>query len=123
MYGKEFWKRTRINHILEFIQTGGELLCEDAKKGTPEERHAHYTTSLFHGMALTRDRITTFDWNNLGDDEAKKADITYEMFEEIMNASYELSDLAFEMGLISGLNICFEINQSTIVKPLKQQGE
>ena len=111
MYGKEFWKRTSINHILEFIRTGSEL-CEDTKKGTPEERHKHNTTSLLHGMYLTRDRIIAFDWSSVDNDAVKKANITDEMFEEVMNASGELSDLAFEMGLISGFSICYEIQQN-----------
>ena len=51
MYGKEFWKRTRISHILEFIRTGGELLYEDAKKGTPEERHK-YNTQAFYRVCI-----------------------------------------------------------------------
>ena len=113
MYGKDFWKRTGISHIFEFIRTGGELTSVDIKERTAEDRHKDYTTSLLYGMRLARDRIIAFDWSSLGDDEAKKANHTDEMFDELMGASCQLSDLAFEMGFISGIKISNEMNQRT----------
>ena len=110
MYDKEFWKRTDVRRIFEFIRTGGELTSVDAEDSTAEDRHRYYTTSLFHGMRLARDRIVAFDWNSLGDDEAKKSIRTEEMFDELVSASCMLSDLAFEMGFLSGAKVFNEMN-------------
>ncbi|MCL2851885.1 MAG: hypothetical protein FWE20_02450 [Defluviitaleaceae bacterium] len=112
MYDKEFWKRTCIRQIFEFIRTGGEMISNDAKESTAEDRHKYYTTSFLRGMHLARDRIIAFDWNSVGN-EFEKSRKTDEMFDELLNASSELSDLAFEVGFISGAKICDEVYQRT----------
>lgn len=111
MYNKEFWERTNICIILEFIRTGVEAVNEDAKKYTAEERHKYYTTKLYYNISLTRDKIIAFDWGSLGNDGVLKADKTDEMFDEIVQASCSLSDLAFEVGFVSGMKFFYEANE------------
>ena len=72
-----------------------------------------YTTDLLQGMCIARDRILAFDWSSLDGDEAKKSIQTDEMFDELMSASCKLSDLAFEVGFISGVKVLNEMNQRT----------
>jgi len=110
MYSKDIWKRACSRQIFEFIRTGAEQMSVDAKESTEEDRHRFYKTSLWHGMYLARDRIIAFDWNSVGD-ETEKSNKTDEMFVEILSASSDLSDLAFEMGFFSGLKIYDEMSK------------
>lgn len=109
MYGKDFWKRTNVNQILEFIRSGGELLSNKTEKQTAEERHHHYSIDLIKSTFKARDDIIAFDWNSIANDEYLISEKTYEIFNDMSDISCKLNDLAFEVGFFTGLKIYHDI--------------
>jgi len=113
MYGKEFWKRSSISHILEYINSGGELRNESDEKQSAEERHMHYSTTLTHEIYAVRDKIIAFDWSSLCDNDCSKTQKTEEIFYETINIIGKLNDLAFEVGIYTGIKIFDEVKART----------
>jgi len=110
VYDKEFWDRLNLRKILEYVRTGREFSEEDIS-GTAEQKYTHYYNKLISGMSLSRDRIIAFDWNSLNGDDLAKSEKTHDIFGEVMEASSDLSDLAFEMGFIAGLKVLQDISK------------
>ena len=103
MYGKLFWDRNSLDHILEFVRTGSVLKDTEDKKGTAQDRHDEYLKKLLEGMYIAKDRIVAFDWSNT--DTKDNSFVIDELFDELLSASSELCDLAFEVGFISGIRL------------------
>ena len=81
MYGADYWKRTDLQQICEFMSSGsGDTEIE---KGEPEERHLRYGKAIGDKLRIFRDNILAFDWNSIDDDENKIHTKTEEMFEDI----------------------------------------
>ena len=113
MYGKDFWKRACLDHILEFILTGSEIKRAVTEKISSEERHDIYTTNLIQSLNLTRDKIIAFDWDSIKNDEEKKIIETEKIFDEVSEVWGDLVKLAFEMGFMAGLKIFDDAGRKT----------
>jgi len=115
MYDDDYWKRVGLQQICEFICSGsGDIKIKE--KGTPKERHLRYGMALGKGIRSFRDKIINYDWDSIGDDEAKKQLKTDEMFEEIITIIGDINQLSYEMGFVTGLKIQKDIFQITQIE-------
>ena len=101
MYGADYWKRTDIQHICEFLLSGSG--DKEIEKGTPEERHMRYGKMLGENIHIFRDKILAFDWNSVNENEYEKQVKTDEMFEDILMIIGYLNQLAYEVGFVTGV--------------------
>lgn len=102
MYNKDYWNRVNLQNITEFIRTGS-LRKEHIDNGTAEDLYTKYNNDFTIGMELLRDRIITFDWNSLDDNKDMRRNKTEEFFAEIFEASYNINELTFNIGFVSGI--------------------
>jgi len=101
MYDADYQSRIDIQQICTFFKVGAETF--DIKDGTPKDRHKKYSRAFGAGMRSFRDRVLAFDWETVSGDRRDMK--TEEMFVEALEASGDLSDLAYEMGFRAGLTI------------------
>lgn len=105
MFGDEFKHRLSIQQISSFFLTGVEMHGED--DGTPEERHRRYSREFAKGMDSFRDNVANTDWSGLTDHE--KTIKAEPLSADMQSATFDLNNLYFQMGLLSGLQLGNEI--------------
>ena len=106
MYNKSFWERTNINSLVEFMVTGMAAKDGNVDERTAEERHKLYYNNLLQEMCKAVDKVLITQWDGL--DHNSKLIQAEEIFQEAIEATYKLSDLAFEVGISTGMKIVGE---------------
>lgn len=102
MYNADYKNRVDVQQICDFFKIGAESF--NLKSGTAKERHWKYSKAFGAGMRSFRDRVLAFDWDTVSSGDRRDMK-TEEMFVEALEASGDLSDLAYEMGFRAGLVI------------------
>lgn len=110
MYGIEFWRRVSLQQVTEFLRRGSELPYHDT--GTPEERYKQLKKEFYESLCDFRDKVIAYGtWADC--DEKEKEIKSEEFWEDVISIGGSLEELAFEMGLQSGLTIWQEIQSKS----------
>lgn len=110
MYGSDYQNRIDVQQICDFFRMGAESF--NLKDGMPKDRHLKYSKAFYMGMQIFRDRVLAFDWETVEDGNRRDMK-TEDMFVEALEASGDLSELAYEMGFRAGLIIGRQLFEGT----------
>lgn len=99
MYDQDFWERVNVSQLCKFIRHGTEDVYPE--EGTFEERYQKYSKAFNAGLHQFRDSVLKTDWNFIKNDTERDIK-TEDMYDDLIHAQGNLSDLAFEVGMTIG---------------------
>lgn len=110
MYDKNFWERANISQLCKFIRYGAiDLKPEEA--GSFEERYKKYNQNFNEGIYKFRDLILKTNWDLIKSEVERNMKTEY-MYDDLLHAQGDLSDLAFEVGVTIGIELGQELKKN-----------